>query len=218
MKSSTKHGIQTPRLPKNLGAEVIATLEDHAEYFAVSISGGELAKQVAATVIFEQVQLRRVNFTQSRLPKLRLLDVLFENCDLTGAIWEQARLQRVTFNGCRLMGAQLLEARCEDVVFHDCTLESAIFASATFKAARFENCTLREVVFTEADLTNVVFQRCDLTHADLRGSKLAGADFRSSIINGMQVGAPELKGAIIDPTQAVQVVNLLGVSVKEQDV
>jgi uncharacterized protein YjbI with pentapeptide repeats len=151
------------------------------------------------------------------LPKLRLLDVQLEACDLTGAIWEQARLQRVTFNGCRLRGVQLLEAHCENAVFHDSLLENSNFASATFKAARFENCDLREAVFTEADLGNVVFQRCDLTHADLRGSKLTGADLRGSIISGMQVGAPELKGAIIDPTQAVQVASLLGLSVKEQD-
>ena len=217
MKRSTHHGIQTPRLSRNLTTETITLLEDHAEYFAASISGSELVRQAAAAVTFEQVRLQRVNFTQSRLPKLRLLDVLLEGCDLSGAVWEQARLQRVTISGCRLMGVQLLEARCEDVVFRDCMLESAIFASAAFKAVRFERCNLSEAVLTEADLAYAVFQRCDLTRADLRGSKLSGADLRGSIINGMQVGAPELKGAIIDPAQAVQVVNLLGVVVKEQD-
>ncbi len=217
MKPVTKHGIQTPRLPKNLNSETITALVDHAEYFSASISSGELVKQAAASVIFEHVLLRRMNFTQSRLSKLRLLDVQLENCDLTGASWEDAHLQRIVFNSCRLMGVQLLEARCEDVVFRECTLESAIFASATFKAVRFENCSLREVVFTEADLSHTIFQRCDLTHADLRGSRLIGADFRGSIIDGMQAGAPELKGAIIEPLQAVQVANLLGLIVKEQD-
>ena len=217
MKPITKHGIQAPRLPRNLKAETITALDDHAEYFSASISGGELAKQIAASVLFEQVLLRRMNFAQSRLPKLRLHDVQLENCDLTGAVWEYARLQRVAFHACRLTGAQLLEARCEDVVFLDCTLESAICASAAFKAARFENCQLREALFVEADLSQAVFRRCDLTRADLRGSRLAGADFRGSIIDGMQVGAPELKGAIIDPAQAVQVVSLLGVIVKEQE-
>ena len=217
MKPATKRGIQTPRLPKNLNVETITALDDRAEYFSASISGGELTKQVAASVIFEQVLLRRMSFTQSRLSRLRLLDVQLENCDVTGAIWEYAHLQRVVFDSCRLMGLQLLEARCEDVVLHECTLESAIFASTTFKAVRFENCSLREAVFTEADLSHTVFQHCDLTHADLRGSSLIGADFRGSIINGMQAGAPELKGAIIEPTQAVQVVNLLGLIVKEQD-
>jgi uncharacterized protein YjbI with pentapeptide repeats len=216
MKSSAHHDIQLPRLPKTLPAETITTLDDHAEYFAVSISGGEWAKQAATAVLFEQVRLQRVNFTQSRLPRLRLLDAQLETCDLTGALWEQARWRRVIFNGCRLMSTQLLETRCEDVVFHDCTLESVVFASATLKAARFENCNLREAVFTEADLTRIVFQRCDLTRADLRGSQLNGADLRGSIIDGMQVGVPELKGVIIDPAQAVQVVSLLGVIVKEQ--
>jgi uncharacterized protein YjbI with pentapeptide repeats len=217
MKPSAQHGIQAPRLPKSLNAETITTLDDHAEYFSLSISGSDLSQQVASHVIFEQVQLRRVNFTQSRLPKLRLIDVQLETCDLTGAVWEQARWQRVVFSGSRLMGVQLMEGRCEDAVFHDCLLEGAIFASTTFKSARFEGCNLREAVFTEADLTNVVFQRCDLTHADLRGSRLSGADFRGSIIDGMQVGALELRGAIIDPSQAVQVVSLLGVSVKDHE-
>jgi uncharacterized protein YjbI with pentapeptide repeats len=116
---------------------MITILEDHAAYVAVSLSGGEVVKQAASSVLFEQALLRRMNFTQSCLPKLRLLDVQLE--------------------------------------------------------------------------------ACDLTHADLRGSKLAGADLRGSIINGMQVGAPELKGAIIDPAQAVQVASLLGLNVKEQD-
>ena len=217
MKPSTKHGIRAPRLPRSLNAEMLTTLDDQADYFAASISGGELVKQAAAAVSFEQVLLRHMNFTGSRLPQLHLLDVQLDTCDLSGVDGEHARLQRVAFNDCRLVGVLLLEARCEDIVFHNCTLESAIFASATLKAARFENCVLREAAFTEADLTNAVFQRCDLTHADLRGSKLSGADFRGSIIDGVQAGAPELKGAIIDPTQAVQVVNLLGLIVKEQD-
>ncbi len=217
MKSITQQGIRAPRLPKNLSTQTLTTLDDHAEYIAASISNGEWAKQTAAAVLFEQVLLRRINLTQSRLPKLHLLDVQLEACDLSGVDGEQARLQRVAFHDCRLVGAQLLEARCEDVVFRDCTLESAICASATFKAVRFENCNLREALFVEADLSQAVFRRCDLARADLRGSRLAGADFRGSIINGMQVGAPELKGAIIDPAQAVQVVNLLGVVVKEQE-
>jgi uncharacterized protein YjbI with pentapeptide repeats len=216
LKSSTKHGIQAPRLPRQLSTETITTLGDHAEYFAASISGGELVKQAAAAVNFEQVLLRRTTFAQSRLPELRLLDVQLDACDLSGVAGERARLLRVVFKDCRLVGVQLLEARCEDAVFQDCRLESAIFAATTFKAARFENCVLREAVFTEADLSGVAFRRCDLSRADLRGSHLGGADFRGSIIDGMQVDAPALKGAIIEPAQAVLVVSLLGVMVKEQ--
>jgi hypothetical protein len=44
-----------------------------------------------------------------------------------------------------------------------------------------------------------------------------GADFRGSVINGLRVGAKELKGAIIDPAQAEQIVSLLGITVKEPE-
>jgi len=99
----------------------------------------------------------------------------------------------------------------------DCNIEGAVFSSTTFKAARFEKCILRGVSFEGADLTSVVFHQCDLTNVDLSGSKLVGADFRGSILDEMRASAKELAGAVIDPTQAVQVVGLLGLTVKEND-
>jgi uncharacterized protein YjbI with pentapeptide repeats len=60
-------------------------------------------------------------------------------------------------------------------------------------------------------------QRGDLTRADLRGSPLSGADLQGAISDGVQVDAPELKGAVVDPTQAGQVVSVSGVVVKEQE-
>jgi uncharacterized protein YjbI with pentapeptide repeats len=215
MPSLPKRSAQTPRLPRHLPVEVIETLEDHAEYSSISASRCKLADQAAAHVLFEQVHFRRASFNRTRLTGLRMFDIRAEASDLSGAVWEQARLRRVEFAGCRLLGVQWLEAELEDALFKDCNLEEAVFASATFKSARFENCLLRGVSFEEANLAEAVFFHCDLADADLRGADLHGADFRGSVINGLQVGAGELQGAIIDSTQAIQVVTLLGVIVKD---
>jgi uncharacterized protein YjbI with pentapeptide repeats len=61
----------------------------------------------------------------------------------------------------------------------------------------------------------VSFKDCDLTGVDFLGAELKGADLRGANINGVRVGADELRGAIIDPSQAVQIVALLGVEVRE---
>ncbi len=217
MKTATQQEIQTPRLPKQLSRPLLPILEDLGEFVAANISDVTWERWSALSATFEQSYLRNINLTQARLPKLRLVDVQLEACDLTATGLEQARLQRVLFNGCRMMGAQLLDARCEDVIFRECLLEGAVFAGTTFKAARFEHCDLREAVFTETDLSRVVFQRCNLTRVDVRGGKLVGADLRGSLLNGMQAGVKELRGAIIDPTQAVQVVSVLGLRVKDVD-
>ncbi len=217
MKPMPKRSVQPPRLPRHLRVEAIETLEDHADYASIALSGCKLAGQVATHILFEQMHFRRASFNRTRLTSLRMFDTCTEASDLSGAVWEQARLQRVEFTGCRLLGVQWLEAQLEDALFKDCNLEEAVFASATFKSARFEKCTLRGASFEEAHLAGVVFSECDLTNADLRGARLHGTDFRGSVISGVQAGATELQGAIIDPSQAIQVVGLLGVTVKDPD-
>jgi uncharacterized protein YjbI with pentapeptide repeats len=64
----------------------------------------------------------------------------------------------------------------------------------------------------------LIFSKHFLSEADLRGRKLNGADLRGSILKRAQVGAQELHGAIIDPTQALPIVSLLGLTIKELDV
>ena len=92
-----------------------------------------------------------------------------------------------------------------------------MFASAVFKTARFEGCLLRGALFDGADLRGVVFQRCDLTNTDFTGASLRDVDLRGSIIDGLKAGVREWQGAVIDPTQAVQVAMLLGLTIKPID-
>lgn len=213
MKSPAKQNVQPPQLLKHLPAETIAALEDHGEYSSLGLSGCDLTGQQAGDILFEQVHFRHAAFTRTHLVKIRLADTRAEVSDLSGASWEKARFRRAEFIGCRLLGIQLLDAQLEDVVFKDCNLEGAVFVSTTFKAVRFEKCSLRGAAFEEVDLTGAVFYQCDLSNASLRGAKLHGADLRGSSINGLQAAAKELQGAIIDPTQAIQVVSLLGITV-----
>ena len=73
---------------------------------------------------------------------------------------------------------------------------------------------LRGALFEGADLRVVTFTRCDLTNADLQGANLRGADLRGSLLDGLRVGPKDMQGAIIDPSQAIQVAGLLGLTVK----
>lgn len=210
-------GILPPQLPKRLRSEPIPVLADRAEHCELLVSRGDFTGQTAGDVLFEQVMFRRTSFNGSTLMAPRLFDVRAEVTDFSGVDWKKARFRRVEFVECRLLGTQLLEAALDDVVFTQCTLESAVFASAAFKAACFEDCLLRGALFEDADLRGVTFRRCDLTQADLRGAHLRGADLRGSIIDGLKAGPGEMQGAVIDPTQAVQVAGLLGLTVKPVD-
>lgn len=217
MKPRANKGIRPPELPRRLRAETLKALADQAEYTERLLAQCNLSGQTARDVLFEQVTFRRTTLSRSALTRPRLFDVRAEITDLSGADWKKARLRRVEFIDCRLLGVQWLEAQLEDGLFRGCNLENAVFAGSTFEAACFEDCVLRGALFDGADLSGVVFRRCDLSHVDLREAKLCEADFRGSQIDGIQLSPRELRGAIIDPIQAVQVAGLFGITVKPID-
>lgn len=206
-----------PQLPKKLALETLMQLDTQREYALVEIFSCDLANQSAGNVLFEEACLRKTVLTSSRLPKLRLVDVQLEACDLSGAFLEEARFRRVEFMGCLLLGVQLLSAQLDDVRFNECNLEGAVFVSSQTKTLYFEDCVLRNATFENASLEGTTFKRCDLTNADLRNTNLQEADFRDSLLDGLQVSAKDMQGAIISPTQAIQVAGLLGVTVMDED-
>lgn len=217
MKPTTQRGVQPPQFLKALPAVAVERLADHLEVAACRLSGGDFTDQTARDIVFEQVQVRRTAFTRSHLTNVRLADVRMDVAELSGAVWQQARGRRVAFVGCRLLGIQLVAAQLEDVLFQDCNLEGAVLAAAICRAVRFERCNLRGAALEGADLTGAVFAGCDLTNADLRDATLRGADVRGSTLDGLRITVKALQGAIIAPSQAVQVVGLLGVTVRDVD-
>jgi uncharacterized protein YjbI with pentapeptide repeats len=193
----------------------MSPLKDDAEYISVSIVGSDNSGQAASRLLFEDVQLRRVHLSDTRIKRVRMVDTTIDSSDLSGAVWEAAHLRRIAFSACRLLGLQLVESELQDILFRGCNLTGALFTSSFSKNIRFERCVLREASFESASLEEAHFMDCDLTGADLRGANLKGADLRTSNISKVQVGLKELQGVIIDPPQAVQVVTLLGIEVRE---
>jgi uncharacterized protein YjbI with pentapeptide repeats len=201
-KAQTRAGLLPPQWPKLDSVETLPgeQLASGEQYLGLALTGGKYAGQAAQRVLFEQVLLKRVDLSRTRLPGVQWNDARLEGCDLSGVDWEKARLRRVEFIGCRLVGARLLDAQLDDVLFRDCQGELALFWSVICRHVRFEQAHLREASFAKADLSGVVFQDCDLYRANL---------------NGLQVGLRELHGAIIDSTQAIYVASLTGVVIRD---
>jgi uncharacterized protein YjbI with pentapeptide repeats len=211
--------LQPPQWPKLDSVETLPgeQLASGEHYLGLALTSSHYPGQTARGVLFDQVHFKRVDLSRTRLPSVQWCDARLEGCDLSSVDWEKARLRRVEFIGCRLVGARLLDGQFDDVLFRDCQSELALFWSATCRRVRFEQTRLRETSFAKANLSGVVFQNCDLEQADLRETELLGADLRHSRLNGLQVGLPELRGAIIDSTQAVYVASLTGVVIRDDN-
>ena len=215
-RKSGAQGINPPQLPTQhapLGTEQV---RDQATLTQGIVLDGDLSGQETEDLLVEQVHFKRGRLPNTHFPLAQVSDVRFDMCDLAAAEWEKAHLNRVEYIGCRMIGAKLIDSKIEHTLFQDCNMELALFWNAGFASARFERCVLRNASFEGANLAGVAFRACDLSQADLRGARLVGTDFRGSLIEGLRVGIKELQGAIIDPTQAVHLANLLGMTVREE--
>ncbi len=215
-RKKSERGIQEPRLPGNLPELTLiqGCLEPEEIYSGGFLSHRALPDQQAGHVTLECVSLTRVDLLRSFLGKARVDDVRFDACDISETDWETAHLNRVQFTGCRMMGLKMIESRLQDIAVTHCNARFSVFVAAHCRSVLFDGCDLSECSFNAADLSGVIFKNCDLSNADMTDAKLLGTDFSGSRIDSLRVGAPEMRGAIIDATQAVKFVELLGIIVK----
>ena len=59
-----------------------------------------------------------------------------------------------------------------------------------------------------------MLKSCEFKNADMTEAKLEGADFRGSRVEGLMALAADLKGAIVDPAQAMIFAELLGLKIR----
>lgn len=203
-----------PEPPERTEPELPEPLADHAEYQGFALADMDVDETAAAGVAFERIHLQRCGLARTELHHVDCTDVRFSACNLAGADWQNARMSRIALEECSVVGARFLDASFDDLNARDSNCDMVLFWKARFSHTRFERCTFRRASFEGADLTGVVFSDCDLTGADLRGAKLVEADFRGSRIEGISAEARDLRGAVIAPDQAVDLVGLLGVTVK----
>ena len=177
----------------------------------------DLAEASAPGVRLERVVMERVGLARANLRTAVIQDARFDGCDAAGSRWDQAHLTRVEMDGCRLLGAGFSRATFSDLRVRDVNAEMAMFIGAAFTAARFERCNFRGASFEGADLRGAVFRGCDLRTADLRNAKLEGTDLRGSLIAGVGLDLGRLRGLVLDPAQALDIVDQMGVAVKPLD-
>lgn len=222
MQNKLQRSTQLPRpplLPKKFIGRVLpeGQLASFGRYSQLSLAHEQFIGQTAERLSFEQILLKQVSLNATELAHAQINDSRLVECDLANASWFQADFAGVEILNCRLTGFHTIETRLQDVFFKDCQASLAQFRFSTFKAARFEHCDLSDADFQGADLSGAVFLHCNLSRAEMSGTKLAGADLRGCTLDGLHAGWREFQGAIIDPSQALALVQAFGVIVKQPE-
>lgn len=203
-----------PEPPDRTEQELPEPIDDHADYEGFALADSILDDATATGVSFRRIHFQKCGLARTALLRVEFTDVRFESCNLAGADWENAQMSRVMLEECGMVGERFFDATFDDLIVRDSNCDMTMFLKARFSRTRFERCTFRRASFEGADLSGVVFSGCDLTGADFNNARLAETDLRGSRIDGISAEARDLRGAIIGPDQAIDLIGLLGVTVK----
>lgn len=178
-------------------ADLLADLDWYDVLVAADLSGTDLGGlnvrcARGASALFVGADLQRV----------RVIDAVFESCDLSGARIDDSALTRVEFRDCRLSGVQFNATRFTDVRFVDCRLDGAGFRMAHGNRVWFEGCILKDAEFSASELTAARFERCELTGVDFSQARIPDAPLLGSVLDSLR-GVGGLQRPIIDATQVV---------------
>ncbi len=174
----------------------------------------ERADLKIGTFRIEGSLLERVQLAGGQFGSVMWKDVRLVGCDLANIRAHRIVLLRGELIDCRLTGFRAAALDWQDVLIRNGDARYAQLQGGKFRTCEFDGCNWQEADLQEADLTGSIFRSCNLVGADFHRTKLQNADFRTSEVEGMLVGMNDLRGAIVDPAQAMVFARVLGLQIK----
>ena len=175
----------------------------------VGLSGKRIPSLVALNSVFEHVF-----FASSQIIRFRLHDVRLVKCDLSNTILHGFEATRIEFVDCRMTGMRAVECHWEDVLVENSDLRYAQFIDGQIRSSEFKSCNLGDADFRGANLEGAIFTNTMLRRADLSKARLRGTDLRGAEIEGVTIQPEDLRGAIVNAVQAMDLARLLGLIIK----
>lgn len=157
-------------------------------------------------------------FKDCRFHKSQFSDVLFSHCDLSNIRLTGCGFHRVEFIGCKLTGTDLSDSIFNQVVFNGCRAEYLNLSEGKLRHLSLVDSLLRGAAFDRCQLTETEFLGCNLTEAEFHRTPLKGIDLSTCDITGIRVGsvpAGELRGAVVNSLQALELARLLGIQIHD---
>jgi uncharacterized protein YjbI with pentapeptide repeats len=179
-----------------------------------SIKGVKIEDRKAGTLRIEASVLEGVSLSGSSFGSIVWKDVRLIRCDLANLETHGLNLIRVELVDCRMTGLRAGIADCQDVFFSGGDQRYSQFRFSRFKSAEFDSCNFADADFQGSDLSGSIFRRCNLENAEMSKVKLMDADLRGSRVEGLQMNAADIRGAVVDPSQAMIFAALLGIRIE----
>jgi uncharacterized protein YjbI with pentapeptide repeats len=170
-------------------------LVDGTDWAGVEVRGEIGGEPEVDSVDVVASRLANLRLTGWRIDRLHMVDVLVEDCELSGVNLPDAYLRRVEFRRCRMSGLSAPNLRASHVRFTDCRADGVSFRMSAWATCELSEVNLGDADFNSAKLAGVHFLGCDLTGADFSKTTTSALALHGSTLEDLK-GAANLRGAI----------------------
>jgi uncharacterized protein YjbI with pentapeptide repeats len=195
-------------------------LDDGESWDSVTASRADVVIDGAGDIEIVGSRLSGMSFTGAEHHRVRLLDVVLEDCELSGATLSQASFTRVEFVNCRMSGFVASDLNARDVRWSGCKLDGSNFRNATLDRCAWEDCIMQDADFYGATLEKSGLHRCDLARAEFSKAKCSDVSLHRSTLQDLR-GALALRGCTIGSDQvwdvSMSLLAAVGITVNDDD-
>ncbi len=168
-------------------------------------------------ITIKRAIINNTEIINSNLEKNTFIDIQFNNCNFSNTSFDNCSFIRCEFNNCKLTGCNFIENGLYDVGFIDTNMNYTNISMSSMRNMLFKNTMLRNSCFNENETKNIILKEADLTRVQFFKTSLKAVDLSGSIIEGIAVSLEDIKGAIINEFQSLDLIYLLGIKVKDID-
>lgn len=186
-------------------------LADSETYGDLDLAGGTVGGAVGVSL--ERSRLRGVSLAAARFRMFMFRDVLFEECDLSGAELITGRLERVELRGCRITGLRMADVRAPSLALSGCTGRYVQMERVEARGALIDRCEMREATLLECSFEGAELRDTDLGESVIERGSWDGSDLRGCPIEGLRASLESLRGVTVDAGQAAALLKAAGIRV-----
>lgn len=201
----------------DLRNEIAESVKMETDLENLLIEGQCLENEEFNNLYFENVIFDRCTFSKVTMERCSFRNVRFESCVFPNCDFSYSWFHQCEFTGTQLVGVNFGSSNFVDFVLQKSALRYANFTSARFDRSRIIDCDLTDAFFAECKLDNLELEESKFVRTEFFHTALKNVDFSTSELEGICVSeeAKELKGAVVNAYQAIELSKLLGLVIKE---
>ena len=192
-------------------------MKEHDDIKNVTIKNSGLFYKDFGKTGFENVIFENCRFSQCDLSGCSFVNVSFHDCDMSNSHLDSAYFKKCQWQSVKAVGCSFVDVIIKETMAADCNFQYSNFHQSNVQSSEFICCDFSHGAVTASRHKKMVLSACRIVETNFFGTPLGGLDFSDCNLSGIIVSDTfsELRGAVVNPFQSVELAKLLGVVIKE---